>query len=71
MLFTIFNNDLDAGTSCTLRKFADDAKLGGVADAGQGMSCCSEGLRQAGEMGREESDEVEQGEMPTPASGEE
>ncbi|KAK4826109.1 hypothetical protein QYF61_005247 [Mycteria americana] len=37
----------------------------------EGMSCHSEGPGQAGEIGREESDEVEQGEIPSPASGEE
>ena len=59
VLFNIFINNLDDETP----GFADNAKLGEVIDGSNGLCCHSEGPRQAGEMGQQESNEVPQREV--------
>ena len=57
VLYNIFINDLDEKIVSALGKFADDMKLGGMADTA-GYAAIQQGVGQTGDFGREEPDEI-------------
>ena len=57
-MFYILIDDLDEEIESTLRKFADNTKLGEVDDTPKSCGCHSTGPGQTGQLGREEPDEV-------------
>ena len=64
-------NDLDEELDCTLSKFADDTKLGGVVDTPAGCTAIQRDLDMLESWMQRNLMEVQQGKVQGPAPGEE
>lgn len=68
MLLDLFVNGLDHGTDCAITKFAGDIKLGGVTDIPEAAILHVRETLTDWKLFREESHEVQKGEMQSSAS---
>lgn len=71
ILSSIFVSDLDDGRECMLRKFADDTKLGGVANSPEGLAAIQRDLNRLEKSTDRNLIYVQKGELQSPTPKEE